>query len=326
MRYAITSSKENTRAKSIKYCLDASATTFKNIAENDTYNGFGNVVETLTNDNMAANFYIGPKSPNEPLGQAQQTNVFIANQLYSNGHTFYGSQNSFTSPINDYNEVGEKNDIDELVLAADQSSTNEHNLKSKWSVNASNNNELLTFEICAADSTGQTVNMYADMNEFSIVWDNYIKAELERYYNYADILATDTKESDESYRAFVGMDDSSAIHRSFRDIAREEITTDVDGIYSGISGDPDRIDTYAFYVYNDMVNNYPDYLSEDNTSEQKMQSYISLLKRDISSFNNTYSLDTSSEKFEGFVSPLDMTFIDYAVQELNFGSDEASTD
>lgn len=326
LRYAITSSKENMRAKSIKYCLDASATTFKNMAENDTYNGFGNVVETITNDNMAANFYIGPKSPNEPLGQAQLTNVFIANQLYSNGHTFYGSQNSFTSPINDYNEVGEKNDIDELVLAADQSSTNEHNLKSKWSVNASNNNELLTFEICAADSTGQTVNMYADMNEFSIVWDNYIKAELERYYNYADILATDAKESDEAYRTFVGTDDSSSIYRSFRDIAREEITNDIDGIYSGISGDPDRIDTYAFYVYNDMVNNYPDYLSEDNTSEQKMQSYISLLKSDISSFNNTYSLDTSSEKFEGFVSPLDMTFIDYAVQELNFGSDEASTD
>ena len=364
LKYAITNSESGKRAKSIKYCLDASASTENSLSE-DRYENFGKVVKEKNDDesptgDMTANLYIGKKQGEEGLGNPEKTTLFAANQLYTNEHQFYvpdedkddpNSQNNFWYPVKAYSEVTEKEDIDDLVLNAVNGTDPEHKSASVWKLDSANPQNKLTFEVQAVDEYGFANNRYADIDSFTIYWDNYKKTELEEYYSASSILSdVDAKNSDSMYRSFIGADDG-LIHDSFSDLANDECINESnrpDSVTDGTLKNnvaADQIDEFGLSVYVYMINNNDNYDSLSAT--QRKELFISYLYQlaTIYPTNNPLNYNGASDEYlafydeaiknsqlnesdyyEKYITPLELSYLDSAISLLNFGSnDDAGT-
>ncbi len=338
--------------KSIQYCLDAS-----DASENtdDKYTGFGIDPD---NPNNKANLYIGRKASEPTLGTPEETDLFIADQLYTADHQIYKpdgwSWDGLWAPIKTYNEVTKRTDIDDLVLSSTAGGDLDHKEASVWAIESSNPAGRLSFEIQAVDEYGRPGNSFADIDSFSIFWDNYAKTQINKYYGAASTLKSNDKLSDSDYQEFIGANDTSGkVFQSIMNIARDECLNETNrpsGYASGtltnniwdLANGYYWADMYGLTVYMYMVDNNTDYA--DWNSQKKKDTYIGLLYSLIgthplngvnsddafyskikTTFNNNYSDLTPSPYYAGFAAALDKTYIDYALDILNYGSSYEET-
>lgn len=337
LNFAITSSKDDCKAKTIKYCIDAGNTTEES---EDIYSGFGLAVSDDVDKpykNMVANLYIKNYVPGSEstIGTPSSTSSFVANKFYSENITRESSgEENNNDPVKGFDEVDDSiEDIDKAVLNSD---INDNSKKtSSWSLHPetgeNSEKQYLSFEVQASDASGVTGNSFADINKFIIYWNNSAKTEIKRYYSYADDLKSDDKEDNEYYRSFVGLDDSDHIYQSFRDIARdvcknntakpEEVADDWFETNTTYSNDNDGYDIYGKKVYLYMKAETEDY--DKKSSSERKQIYIGLLYQMIGEDLSEYDADSVGVK--EFTAPLDSTYLDAAVSVLNEGleSDES---
>ena len=334
LKYAINPAE----AKTVQYCLDASDSTEKAVEKNDNY-----ALDSKNTTNKA-NLYIGRKNINgEGLGTPTRTDLFLANQYYSKDHQERKPDgwgwSLFDAPMRyDCTVVGEKNNIDKLVLSSTVGSDLDHKQASVWpafSTDSAGNKTNLTFEIQAVNARGYTANMYSDIDSFSVCWDNHYKTDITNFNALADILLDSQKSSDMDYQSFIGADDENAIHQSFRDIARSECQKDP--LRSQIWGNAsdDWCDRYGLSVYLYMIQNN-DYANWD--SNTKTTNFIQLLNalisdhpmQDYNDSNDTFYREArtcngqikNSIHFSDYVTPIDISYLDLAIKILNFGSSE----
>ena len=177
----ITSADSDKSAKSIHYCFDST----------DATNHIG-AVKTPGTD-MYLNFYIGEEPVSLDTVPADQItpqqsgeNYFVAKQFYITNHN--------TQPIwhglpMTYTKLDPVEDISNLVMGADIDADDKyvHNAKSRWKIKNDSYNEL-GFEIYPVHADGTAAS--ANMNSFSIVWDNIFRTEWNYFYRFKDLQTT----------------------------------------------------------------------------------------------------------------------------------------
>lgn len=265
--YAITSSEEEKTSKNILYCFDGSSAdnVNNNITEKKSSNGratgFGMISENLPSSNMNTNFYLGTPS-GYPKLDICSSSVFAANQYYS---TQINTGDYYSDIIGDaYTR------IDDDVFA------NPDEAKNKWSPTSGSDTDTkkLTFEVVPATESGNYTNVYADIDQFSIVWDNYQKNELWKIYNVKDYT------SDEDYATYTSEITLGETTTSIANIAEEEYTNGAnkpegysDGGIGTYISKPAK-DQYFFAIYKYMKN---EGLVPETIDDSFISNYISYL-------------------------------------------------
>ena len=349
LTYAITSNEQGKRAKTIKYCLDAGNTSEETT---DKISGFGGVAGSDDSD-MVANLFIGKKSAESGGGSQGPTRVFSAYQYYTINHkkpdntTWYSP---YSDPIRNFEVSGTPTNIDRMILSSTVMDEDvEQNVKSVWNRvdKTTTPNGTLTFDVRASDSSGSSEGMYADIDEFSIVWDNYLKTERELYYSNSSIPTNDASLAADSYfKEFIG-NDPEKIYDSWRGIVLDEVKNETHRAEVNTKYGTD-------YNENHLRNNYDLYwakfyglatyvkmVKRDDfntmTSNEKKELYIKLLYENAAEAgrneNASYYNDIRAYRdneincpyFGGYISAIDWAPLDYALDELHFGSNYAKT-
>ena len=147
MTYGITSSETDRRAKTIKYCVDASNSTNK---DKDT--AFG--LTTGDPDSMVANLYIGEKGG--------KTELFAASRLYADSlKAADGSDitDTATEKVAAYTESTTGSGIEAQIGST-----------TGWSGDINDGTGILGVEIQTLDESGETAGAYADVDAVTIKW------------------------------------------------------------------------------------------------------------------------------------------------------------
>ena len=265
LKNGITSSEVNTdgtndkRAQKIYYSFDAS----------NSNNHIGEIVrpDDSYKTNMYMNFYIGRSSEStefvDPGTAIAPSTKFVAYRDY--GTMTLDSDWVMEYDIND----SKRKSISELVFEVDPDKyvqTYYHNTKSQWALN--DGNEHLGFTVFPANSNEGVIS-YANMNKFSVVWDDYERTEHDEFYKYVD------EPSFNSYvQEFNGEAEGSKLNLG-------EITTSLNDVLENEYDNPANFRQYVGYDGN-LKNNFA---TKDYYRVYAENVYLTIIKNEADSFN-----------------------------------------
>ena len=319
LKYGITV----TSADCMYYCFDASDSEYH--MDSMITNESGDLVHATPY--MISNFFIG------------EDTFFNVKQYYST--TANANQNI---PVFTVSE-DTKTDINELVLGEDKLNEGNSDLDvtaPNWGLDSDVSdcvNDYCSFEIKAVDIDGNEENsVSAYMKDFSIVWDNYYKKEQDRFADYMN--PEKNVHYQEWYADFVGVEGVDYNTQTYRDVAMETIRTQritnfpytsMDLLFTSFIGLKEYykelygISAYGHFLYNDAGDDDYVYVLRSKTASRVVDGFdFGLFPGDFNTPAKKYRKDSiyysEPDIVGGYFSPTKKTFLDYAVQELNYGS------
>ena len=217
LKNGITSDEAGKVAKKINNCFDAA----------DSQNHIGDIVrgDGIDSSNMIKNFYIAKTAGDDgyvdPLGSIEKSDKFVVYRDYgtiSSENIFSGSEDYVTGYAYDKKKRVKIND-QVLSLDLDKcSKTYSHDTRNGWKMK--NGEKNLGFTIFPVDIQNQS-RAYADMKDFSIIWDDYYRTEHDEFYKFVD--SNDFSDCRKEYNGEKTEDILAfEITTSFKDIAEEE--------------------------------------------------------------------------------------------------------
>ena len=330
LKYGITAS----AVDEIDYCFDASNSEYH--MDPMVTGSNGKLVHSTPQ--LFTNFCIG------------EDVYFKAEQFYS-GSVTHTTQNA-ASPIASFSSPDAKNSISDYVLGDDKLDENDvtkanvNDANANWTLHSfkedkTMNSDSCVFEITAIDSDGNdTSSSSASMSDFSIVWDNYYKIKQEEINQYLD--PNTNPDYQEWYNDFIGWDGTAYkedYSTTYHDVMLNTVShnlvlsgrfiLDSTGYYKTRYG----ITTYGNMLYESGYNNktYEDILKSNwakvvdkidvwNVVPGDYYYYATEYEKSLSRTDGTYS---NPDVVGGYYSPVLKTYLDYAVQEMNYGSSTA---
>lgn len=247
-KYAISSTESGKTLKSMHYCFDGSGLA-KNI------NDFGKINDDLPSEKMDLNFIVGTGDSTPHLAPVL-TSKFRAYKYYLNDTS--------------------KTDISTNVL--NQSTKGTHKKDNKWALNNGAVANVLCFDIVPASLDGAEESAYSNINTLGIDWDNYNKAEFNKYYNSID----ENYQSSSYYAEFNPSDTSVPNYYNIAvDVYNNQTGIKPGYNSSGIAAyvNSASLDKFAFAVYM--------FMSDGEKNESR---FISML------YDNAYFMSEASSK------------------------------
>ncbi len=301
-----------------------------------------NGTNTHTSKMLNANFFID-----------REEVFFDSVQTYSNGFAYVDNaendSDGLSNPIINLNySAGDATSINSRVLDKDAVDSSALDDAKGWQLSQTtedNQKKYCTFVIDAVDSQGNPENdLSADMSGFEITWGNYIQKDLEglaKYYKEKDT----NSDYQNYYFEFIGKNNLDN-NPAFFDDNYEKVADSMFSswkIWPAFGGDSGKYHDYALSTYGNMI--HEESYNSDMSDSQKMERYKTLLADNIgwgtaniiginylSKPYYLYARQYNSEKDNGngiytfpnvvggYKSPVNKTFLDYAVEELNYGS------
>ena len=340
LKYGITAS----AVDEIDYCFDASNSEYH--MDPMVTGSNGKLVHSTPQ--LFTNFCIG------------EDVYFKAEQFYSGSvtHTTQNAASpiaSFSSPdaknsISDYVLGDDKLDENDVTKA------NVNDANANWTLHSfkedkTMNSDSCVFEITAIDSDGNdTSSSSASMSDFSIVWDNYYKIKQEEINQYLD--PNTNPDYQEWYNDFIGWDGTAYkedYSTTYHDVALDTIENEKttfktfvsvlnpwnykplkdyffsligrEELYKKLYG----ISSYGHFLYNEDGDDDFVYILRSKV-ESRLDSldFLNIFDGDFNTpakkYNNDSNFYSEPDIVGGYFSPVHKTYLDYAVQELNYGS------